>query len=135
MTPTSEDQKQDDDIFRDLDEDTGFINKRTAVRYIRKDITTVVLIRSLFSASKLMVNLVDISSKGALIACSKKFPRNKNVSLQLIFKDGKVFRIDATIRHHRNSKGCYFYGLKFNHANDKLGEHLLNTQTDFLFKQ
>lgn len=135
MTSKTEEQKQDDDFFRDPDEDTGFINKRTAVRYIRKDITTVVLVRGLFSTSKLMVNLMDISSKGALIACNKKYPRNKNISLQLIFKDGKVFRINASIRHHRHSEGCYFYGLKFDRVNDRLGEHLLKSQTDFLFKQ
>ncbi len=123
----------DDDFFNDPAIDNSFINKRSAVRYIRKDITAVLFSRGFFKDINLMVKLVDISSKGTLISSSRKINR-KNITLQLIFKDGKNFRLPAQIVHHRNSRGHFYYGLKFSRVSNKLGEHLLKTQTDLLLK-
>ncbi len=123
----------DDDFFDDPVLDNGFINKRTAVRYVRKDITPVLFSRGFFKDVNLMVSLVDISSKGALVSSNRKISR-KNISLQLIFKDGKKFRLAASVVHKRGGNGCFFYGLRFRRISNKLGEHLLNTQTDLLLK-
>ncbi len=51
----------DDDFFNDPVLEKGFINKRSAVRYIRKDITAVLFSRGFFKDINLMVKLVDIS--------------------------------------------------------------------------
>ncbi len=123
----------DDDFFNEPVIDDSFVNKRSAIRYVRKDITAVLFCRGFFKEINLIVKLVDISSKGALIDSSRKISQ-KNLSLQLIFKDGKKFRLPATIVHHRNNNGHYSYGLKFDRISNKLGEHLLNTQTDLLMK-
>jgi hypothetical protein len=126
-------QDQDNDFFNDPVMDNSFVNKRSAVRYIRKDLTAILFSRGFFQDMNLMVKLIDISSKGALISSSRKINR-KNISLQLIFRDGKKFRLPASIVHKRYSHGYFFYGLKFSRISNKLGEHLLKTQTDLLLK-
>lgn len=120
----------DDDLFSLLSDEQAD-NKRTAVRYIRTDIsasigTTVFF----FFSKKIPVKLIDISSKGAAIK-SKKRIRAKKIILNLVFADKKVFTIPAKIIY----RGSHFkYGLKFNRYDNELGNHMLETQSDLLFK-
>jgi hypothetical protein len=54
-------------------------NRRTSVRYVREDIKASLsnVITCLF-CSPLRIQLLDISSKGALISSNRKFRKNKN---------------------------------------------------------
>ena len=123
------------DIF-----DLGFTknlpdNKRYAVRYIRSNIKASILIVRLFGFGKkpIHLELLDISSKGALVASSKKIRKNKKVTLLLKFEDGKIFKIGSKIvRMEKNNK--YQYGIKFDRFNHMLGNYLLKTQSDLVFR-
>ena len=62
-------------------------------------------------------------------------PLNKNKQYKLLFtlKNKQMIKTDSQIKscqHHIH----YNYGLKFESTNDALGEHLLETQTDLIFK-
>ncbi len=130
MTAPKDNDIFDDNFFKLLS-DGQAENNRTAVRYIRTDITAIVnQPRFLFPAKKISVKLIDISCKGAAIKSEKKI-RAKKVILKLVFEDNKVFNIPAKIIY----VGCdYKYGLKFNRYDNELGNHMLDTQSDLLFK-
>ena len=109
-------------------------NKRFAVRYIRSNIKASVLKVRLFSFGKpLGMDLLDISSKGALISTPKKLKKNKKLTLILEFEDGKVFEIKSKIVRLEKEQS-YRYGIKFDRFHNELGNYLLKTQDDLIFR-
>ena len=127
------DLSENSDIF-DLDFSTDLPeNKRFAVRYIRNDIKASILKVRLFGLGKAMgLNLLDISSKGALISTNKKIRKNKKITLILEFEDGKIFEIGSKIVRLKKDQ-AYQYGIKFDRFNHDLGNYLLETQQDLVF--
>jgi len=123
-----------DDIFnldftKDLPE-----NNRFAVRYIRTNIKASILKVRLFGLGKpLGLELLDISSKGALISTNKKIRKNKKITLILEFEDGKTFEISSKIVRLEKDQ-AYQYGIKFDRFNHDLGNYLLETQVDLVFR-
>lgn len=134
MSDKNEELDTEHDIFA-LDMSDGLVesNRRAAVRYVRQDITAILIKKSLFRAQEILVQLVDISSKGATIACSDKLKRKNKVKLSLTFQDGKRFTLPATVVHAEDAPQKR-YGLKFERCNDKLGDYLLSSQNDLIFK-
>lgn len=127
-----------DDLF-DIDFSEVLIsNKRVATRYIREDIAASVCKISWFNFGfrfnkDIYVELVDISSKGVLIATSQKLPINKKITLTLTFEDLKSFIIQAKVIRKAQSDQTQ-YGIKFDRTNDALGDYLLETQRKLVFK-
>lgn len=123
-----------DDIFnldftKDLPE-----NNRFAVRYIRTNIKASVLKVRLFGLGKpLGLELLDISSKGALISTNKKIRKNKKITLILEFEDGKTFEISSKIVRLEKDQ-TFQYGIKFDRFNHDLGNYLLETQDELVFR-
>ncbi len=106
-------------------------NKRTAVRYIRHDIKVLLDVKGFFNFNKKIAgNLLDISSKCCALTCDKHLAVKKRIELSLIFDDGKKFKVAARIVHNINK----VYGIKFDRTNDELGDYLLSTTNDLLFK-
>jgi len=129
---------QDNEIDND---DDGFFNlelsakescnQRTAVRYITSDISIWLGIINLFCIKKkLEAKLLDISSKGLAVECQRDIGLRKKISVIIKFKDNKKFVIPAIIVHKKNN----IYGIKFNKYNNELGDYLLSSQDDFIFK-
>jgi len=127
-----------DDLF-DIDfSDVPITNKRVATRYIREDIAASVCKISWFNFGfrfnkDIFVELVDISSKGVLIATSQKLPINKKITLTLTFEDLKSFIIQAKVVRKALADQTQ-YGIKFDRTNDALGDYLLETQRKLVFK-
>lgn len=122
------------DIF-DLDTD-GTIqdNGRRSVRYVRSDIKVVLITKNLLGIDKkIQAKLQDISSKGLRVCAKEKLSINKKITVALKFKDGKRFNMKARVVRQSSSKKLD-YGIKFEERQNDLGEHLLETQTDLLFK-
>lgn len=123
-----------DDIFnldftKDLPE-----NNRFAVRYIRTNIKASILRVRLFGLGKpLGLELLDISSKGALISTNKKIRKNKKITLILEFEDGKTFEISSKIVRLEKDQ-TFQYGIKFDRFNHDLGNYLLETQDELVFR-
>ena len=132
MSEDNEEFDPEHEIFA-LDMSDVEANKRAAVRYIRQDITAILTTKSLFRVNEFLVRLIDISSKGATIACSEKLKVNNKVTLNLTFQDGKKFVLPAKVIHTENMANKH-YGLKFDRCKDQLGEHLLSSQNDLIFK-
>ncbi|MDD2759768.1 MAG: PilZ domain-containing protein [Methylomonas sp.] len=105
-------------------------NKRISVRYRRSDLRAGIKIHGLFVSTKLPVELIDISSKGAAITCAKKLRKKAKVTLVLEFPDKNRFAIPAVVVHNSTAPR---YGLKFEQYQGELAEHLLETQTDLEF--
>jgi hypothetical protein len=81
----------------------------------------------------IIVELVDISSKGVLVATNKKLKANKKITLTLTFEDAKVFKIPATIAR-KSSTHDNQYGIKFDRLSNELGDYLIETQRKLVFK-
>lgn len=132
----------DDNIFDDSQLITTYKNQRKTVRYVRRDITTFVSQAdifggySLFSYSRAVrVKLLDISSQGVLIGAPAELvlKTNQKLMLTLIFNSNRKFEIQARVKR-KLVEGRRFYGIKFEKANDELGEYLLESQGDLVFK-
>ncbi len=108
-------------------------NRRIAIRYVRPDISALLLKKGFIRSTETLIQLLDISSKGALICCSTKLAVKNRVTLRLIFRDGKKFTLAATVVHKQNASKKQ-YGLKFDTMNNDLGDYLLFTQNDLIFK-
>lgn len=124
----------DNDIFEIIENDDPYTNQRSAVRYIRNDISTSIKKIGFFSSSKFIpINLLDISSKGIAVECEKKLTINKKIIIRFIFKDRKKFIISAKVVYQSqiNKKN---YGIKFERYHHELGDHLLHTSNDLVFK-
>lgn len=113
----------------------GFLkNQRTATRCVREDITATISNLGLFSFGKVvLVKLLDITSKGVLIATDTKLSLNQKFTLTLQFNTGKIFVIKATVARISTSRPTE-YGIKFDQYNDELGDYLLETQSTLVFK-
>lgn len=109
-------------------------NSRIATRYIREDIAVAITSKNLVGISKrIEAKLLDITSKGVLVAASEKMAINKNIVLHLQFTTGKVFDINAkVVRNAAADKNEY--GIKFDFYNNELGDYLLETQSKLIFK-
>jgi PilZ domain len=114
------------------------INRRMGIRYIRKDIGVSLRKIGLFTFSfrtneDISVKLVDISSRGVLIATNIKLPVNKKIFLTIRFADFKEFEIPGKVV--RKSEGSVLiYGIKFDKLSDDLADNLLATQRRLTFK-
>lgn len=136
MNSTDNNTDFDDDIFGFQAESTEqkIINNRVAIRYVRNDIHVTLITLNIFNLPKKnMVKLIDISSKGIAIKCNKKLALKTKVIIQLIFRDKRMFKISAIIVHRINKENNE-YGLQFVKFNNKLGDYLLSTQNDLVFK-
>jgi len=108
-------------------------NKRIAVRYIGTDIIAALKLLGIFnSKKKYSIELIDISSKGVAIKSKKNIAVGKNIVLYLAFKDKTIFRIPAKIVYENKTKQQY--GVKFDQINNKLGDFLVSSRQDLLFK-
>jgi PilZ domain len=113
------------------------VNRRMGIRYLRKDIGVslrrIGLLTFSFRANHdVSVKLIDISSRGVLIATDIKLPVNKKVFLTIRFSDFKEFEILGKIV--RKSEGAVLiYGIKFDKINNKLADKLLATQRKLSF--
>ncbi len=136
MNSTDNNTDFDDDIFGFQAESTEqkIINNRVAIRYVRNDIHVTLITLNIFNLPKKnMVKLIDISSKGIAIKCNQKLALKTKVIIQLIFRDKRMFKISAIIVHRINKENNE-YGLQFVKFNNKLGDYLLSTQNDLVFK-
>jgi len=136
MNSTDDNTNFDDDIFgiQPSPTEQEFKNNRVAVRYVRKDINATLTTLNFFNLPKqTQVKLIDISSKGAAIQCELKLAIKSKVIIQLIFRDRRMFKISATVVHCINKKNNE-YGLQFINFNNKLGDYLLSSQNDLVFK-
>jgi len=122
--------------FADFDvEPSEFPNKRTCVRYIRSDIKATVRSNGLFNfGGEIPVDLIDVSSKGALIATVKKIGINQKVTLSLCFDAGQTYKIKAKVVYAVTAPTDFRCGIKFDHYNNELGDYLFETQDKLLFK-
>ncbi|WP_027158221.1 PilZ domain-containing protein [Methylobacter luteus] len=110
------------------------VNNRIATRYIRKDITVILSKNSLLNfAREIPVDLIDISSKGVLIRSHKKLNIRDKITLKLKFDRGKTFKIEGTVVR-KSTLSNIRYGIKFNRYNDELGDYLLETQKELIFR-
>lgn len=113
-------------------------NTRIGVRYIREDIAAAVCTISLFGLGfvfnqEVLVELLDISSKGLLIATDKKLRVNQKINVFLRFDNNRVFRRQGKVV--RRADGPAFrYGVQFDRLSNSLGEYLLATQKKLIFK-
>ena len=108
-------------------------NNRTTTRYVRGDIKTKLIVYKLLGASKPFdVELLDISSKGALIKTTTKLRKNARITLKFNFQlDARRFAIAGKIVRKTPDSA---YGIKFNTYQDEFADHLLSTQTNLIFK-
>lgn len=131
INPPSENHR---DIF-DLDtDDTIQDNGRRSVRYVRNDIQVALITKNLLGIDKkIQAQLQDISSKGLRVSAEEKLSINKKITVALKFKDGRRFNMKAKVVR-QSSSNKLDYGIKFEERQNDLGDHLLETQTDLLFK-
>ncbi len=113
-------------------------NRRMSIRYVRNDIGVSIrkigLFNLVFWANKdIAVKLVDIGSRGALIATNLKLALNKKIILTIRFADFKEFEISGKVVRKAMSE-LPVYGIKFDNISDDLAEHLLATQRKLTFK-
>jgi hypothetical protein len=113
-------------------------NTRIGVRYIREDIAAGVCTISVFSLGfvfnrEIIVELLDISSKGLLIETDKKLKVNQRLNIFLRFENNRVFKRQGRVV--RRADGPAFrYGIQFDRLSNSLGEYLLATQKKLIFK-
>jgi hypothetical protein len=87
-----------DNIFGPVNSDDLEANRRITVRYVRGDIkASLSNVIIFFSCAPLQIQLLDLSTKGALISSDRKIHKNKKLTLILEFKDGRTFEIKARI--------------------------------------
>jgi hypothetical protein len=107
------------------------------IRYARNDIGASVLKIGLFNFSfranqGISVKIIDISSRGVLVAMNPKLPVNKKITLTIRFADFKEFQIPGKVV--RKSEGSVvIYGIKFDHPSNELADYLLATQRKLTF--
>lgn len=123
------------DIFALLDDASIPANRRKTVRYVRRDLRAELVTEGWlgFAKKTYAVELLDISSRGALIRCEEPLRPEQRILLHLYFADGKHFSIPAQIVRSAE-KVAPFYGVRFNTYQNELADHLLNTQTDLEFR-
>lgn len=113
-------------------------NQRLGVRFIRDDITVSIHKSSMFSLGltarkDFTVSLVDISSRGLLIASPIKLNISKKISLNLCFADQREFDIMGTVTRKQDGEGL-LYGIKFDKVNNRFADYLIVSQKNLTFK-
>jgi hypothetical protein len=113
-------------------------NTRIGVRYIREDIAVAVCTISLFNFGfrfqrEIIVELMDISSKGLLIATDKKLRVNQKINIFLKFENNRIFRRPGKVVRRADGPP-YRYGIQFDRLSNSLGDYLLETQKKLIFK-
>lgn len=124
------------DIFAILKENEDQpTNRRKTVRYVRHDLRAELAIEGWlgFAKKTCAVELIDISSRGALIRCEEKLRPNLRVLLHLFFEDDKHFAVPGHVVRSAE-KAALFYGVRFKFYQNDLADYLLKTQTDLVFK-
>lgn len=127
-----------DDLDALLDDDSvgdDFAkNHRLAARFVREDIAAAIGDLGLLTFGKVFaVTLLDVNSRGALIESQKKLNINQTLTLALKFRTGKLFTIKSKIVRIAATSGNH-YGIKFDRYNNELGDYLLETQRNLVFK-
>ncbi len=108
--------------------------RRITVRYVREDIkATLRKVKIYFFGAPLNIQLLDLSTKGALVSTDRKIRINKKITLFLEFEDGQTFEIEAKVVR-MDAFSANTYGIKFGKYNDALGDYILKTQTNLIFK-
>ncbi|MBE0434846.1 MAG: PilZ domain-containing protein [Methylomicrobium sp.] len=131
INPPSENHR---DIFDFDTDDTIQDNGRRSVRYVRSDIKVVLITKTLLGIDrKIQAQIQDISSKGLRVSAEEKLSINKKITVAIKFKDGRRFNMKAKVVR-QSSSNKFDYGIKFEERQNDLGDHLLETQTDLLFK-
>ncbi len=131
-----DDFELDDKIFGLTPESNTAANRRKSIRYIRNDIQAYLIKSGLFSKKKDMaVKLLDISTKGIGVELypDQNLSLNKKLIVLLKFGDQKVFQLEAKAIHII-SKTQQQYGIKFDKTHHELGDYLLYSQNDLIFK-
>jgi hypothetical protein len=118
---------------------TATKNNRMATRVVRRDIAAAIGDLGLLSLGKVLpVILLDINSRGALIESKKKLDVDQTLTLALKFKTGKLFTIKAKVVRIAAAAGAAHYGdhygVQFDRYNDELGDYLLETQSNLIFR-
>lgn len=113
-------------------------NRRKSVRYVRNDIGATVRKIGLFNFTFMAKNaksvkLIDISSRGVMIATNMRLAANKKIVLTIRFADFKEFEVPGKIVRKGMGK-LQIYGIKFDRINDELADYLLATQRKLTFK-
>jgi len=118
----------------------NYNNQRKTIRYIRSDISASINRSDIFGgynsfnySRSIKVELLDISSKGALISSPRKINLNKKLNLVLIFDCNRKFEITSKVVREE-TYAHRIYGLKFNNVRHDLGDYLLETQTELVFQ-
>lgn len=110
------------------------LNLRKAVRYGRDDIKALLSRKSFFHSSKPFdIEVHDISTRGAHVISKRKLSIDGTYVLIISFGSDKTFEIPGKVIHKKPSSDDS-YGFKFDAYNDELGDYLLNSQTDLVFK-
>jgi len=98
------------------------INKRVGVRYTAPPSTLKLRNNNLLNfGSEFTGKLLDISAKGALIACSNTLSMTTKLALQILFADGTLFNLKGKVVRE---KSLHHYGIKFDDYNKELDEYL-----------
>ena len=113
-------------------------NRRMGVRYVRNDISVSVrkigLYNLIFVTEKgSSVMLMDISSRGVLVATNMRLNINKKIMLTLRFTDHREFQVPGVVVR-KVAIGRQMYGIKFDRLNNELADHLALTQRKVIFK-
>jgi hypothetical protein len=129
----SDDTKVANDLFNFDPSENQLVNNRLSTRYIRKDIQVTISKNSLLNFGReIPVDLIDISSNGVLIRSHKKLDVHDKITLELKFDSGRTFIVKAIVV--RKSTQPDQYGIKFDRYNNELGDYLLETQKELIFK-
>ena len=124
-----------DDFFEFQPELFEQPNRRACVRYIRSDIKATIHQNVLFNFDgEIPVDLIDIGSKGVMIATGKKIGINQKITLSLAFDGGKTYKIKAKPVYVLKTASGFRYGIKFDQYNNELGDTLFETQLTLIFK-
>ena len=120
----------DEDIFNLFLSAEEINNKRTAVRYIRSDITASFRFIGFFSSAKFHpIELLNISSKGAAFKSNKPISLSNTIVLKLLSDKKPVFELTAKIIYRKKQ----LYGIKFERINNKLGDFLISSDHEIRF--
>lgn len=129
-----DDKKVANDLFNFGLSENQLVNKRMSTRYIRKDIQATISKNSLLNFGReIPVDLIDISSNGVLIRSHKKLDVHDKITLELKFDSGRTFIVKAIVVR-KSTRPDDHYGIKFNRYNNELGDYLLETQKELIFK-
>lgn len=114
------------------------VNRRKSIRFIRNDLGATIQKISLFNFNfwfdrGVNVKLLDISSRGVLIASEMRLATGKRILLTIRFPDFTEFEIEGIIVR-KDLGNLQAYGIKFDYPDDELADYLVSTQRRLIFK-